>query len=122
MKKLILSLCLLVPGALWAVTPSALVDGKVVFAIAMVRNVPVFNQEEKDRVIETVGGDITPLSSTTLELTIANSGLQFLNYTDYVNCVNSKEYTQDKIDDLKPTELRKILSGIQILIAENNKR
>lgn|SRR3990167_4676223 len=105
-----------------------LTDGIIQFAIATVNGVSVFSNQEKQNVIDGIEayGKVAVIQAVTapsnFEVSVATSGIKFDNYTDYRRCVDEKEYLQDKIDDLKQSEIRKMKPTIDYLQAEIVKR
>lgn len=59
---------------------------------------------------------------TVLEQAIFDSPLKFENFSELMQCINSKTYTNEKILDLKPSVSSKDAVRIQTLQIENNKR
>lgn len=107
----------------FAVTPSALKDGVVVFAMYDVNGEWVFEEERKNEILVfNPNAQVVNLNPTTFEMQVAQSGIKFSNYSDFVRCVENKEYLDDKILDLKPSEYKKKKNSIDTLKIENNKR
>jgi hypothetical protein len=59
---------------------------------------------------------------TQFEILVATCGLKFANRSDYIRCLDDKDYLSDKLDDLKPSEMKGNLVGFSTLKKENNKR
>lgn len=106
-----------------AVTPSRLLDGKPEFAICTIGGEWVFSQARHDAILEEKpSAVVVELTPTTFELQVAHSGLKFKNYSDFVECVESKDHLDNKILDMKPSEAKREKTKIDALKAENNKR
>mgnify|MGYP001590096839 CR=1 FL=1 len=108
---------------------SRLVGDKIEFAIARVKGVTCWTNAEKTKaqddfsafaatspVITTV---LTPSAFVT---SIASSGIQFENYSDFIQSVNDKNHLEDKIDNMKPSESRKNKTTVDFIKMENAKR
>jgi len=99
MKFLFLSALLAVPSACWSIEPesnAAWVDTVIVFREGYV--------------------------PTQFELNLSTSGIKFMNFTDFQKCRDEKDYLEEKIENLKPTETRKLKRSLDYLKAENAKR
>lgn len=127
MKK-ILYLLLLVPFNLHA-TEARLRDGKIEFAVGILDGTVFWTPAEKsdaqaniDTFKSTSTLIIVDLVPTALEQTVADSGIRFFNFSEYYQAINDKIALEDKLADLKPSEVRKKSAEIQAIETENNKR
>ena len=129
MKKYIHIICCLVCSLAYAETPSRLLDGKVQLAFGEVNGQVCWTQSEQEKAI----AHYESMSSTVVftamsyvpdkfEVTLATSGIKFDNFTDYQRARDEKAYLEDKLDDLKPSQNRKMKSSIDFLRKENAKR
>ena len=96
MQILALLVLIFLPSYLFAITPASIVDGKVVFTV----------------ITDTSAVQPTP---TVYEKAIKDSGLKFVNYSEYEACVLSTTTLQDKIDDLKPSDAKRMSPVTQAL-------
>ena len=114
MKKCLFLIQILFFNRAFAVTPSKLVDGKVVFAVGSVSGDYVWTTADFNAIAQSSApGNLTAITPTILEVSISTGGLKFSNYSDFVKCVESNSYLDEKVLDLKPSELKAVNKNIK---------
>ncbi len=129
MKKYILFTLVCFCSLSYAATPSRLIYGKVQFAVSDVNGYLCWTPEERQKAIdhyESMGATVTytvmDFAQTAFEVALASAGIKFENYSDYKNCLENKAYLEDRLDDLRESEKRKLKGSINYLKSENSKR
>ena len=110
LNKFLFGVLVLVLGitALEARAKITWVDGKIVFNGGYDLNNSTFT-----KVVE---------EATEFEILVATCGLKFSSRSDYIRCVDDPEYLSERLDDLKPSEVKGNVNGFAHLKKENNKR
>lgn len=126
MKKLLLFLLCVCSAPLWATT-SRWRDGKVEFIKHRVNGKDCWSIQERDAEVEkynvsnaTFPVVIEDLTPSAFEAAAVN--LYFSNYSEYVNTVSVKGAITDKIDDLPPSQAKKLTATTDFLKAEDAKK
>ncbi len=89
------------PSVLMAITPSALIEGKIVFAISTVGGRAAYTQAQKDALIADQGGAVVNLTPTFYELAVSTNISQWQNYSEFVDLLTSKAALTDRVLDLE---------------------
>ena len=126
MKKIYVILAFLSQNS-FAGIPARLVDGKVQFAAAEVNGMICWTLKQRDDAVAGVSATTGTLSvidyiPTNFEVTLTTSGFKFKNYSDFQLARDDKDYLQDKVDDMPPSDLRKNKLQIDYIKSENAKR
>ena len=135
MKNIIRILLILLISCsnVFSISLSRLVGNQPQFAVATVNDIVAWTEGEKTKLIDnftviTVTDSIKPppivvaIKPNNFEVTVATSGLQFTSYSDFKNSVESKEYLNDKLLDIKPSIKEKMKEPLDYLDKENKKR
>jgi len=111
-----------------AQTPAKLIDGKIFLAITNVNGIDCFTNAEKQAEIDkyNMGSGSFPLtinnySPSNFEVTLATSGVTYSNRSEFLRVRDRKESLSDKIDDLPPSEAKRLKESLDYLRAENAK-
>ena len=104
-------------------------DGKIELAYGEVSGILCWTQQDFDSLTQKFSqfSATSPIVSivydySNFEVSVATSGLNFENYTDYEMSVNDKDYLSNKLDDEKPSIKRKNKAVIDYLDGESKKR
>ncbi len=101
--------------------------GRVEFATATVGGVEVFTEEELSAVsklhhFKKIDTTIVVYSPTAFEKYLAESGIKFEGMSDFRKCVKDKDYLDDKLADMKPSNIRRNKTKIEQIKAKNSQR
>lgn len=110
MKNLIFILAIFTVTAVGAApTPAKLVDGKVKYPVAKLGASYIWEPSEVAAIlVSTPAAPIVVVTPSPLEVALSTSALTFENFSDFDKCRGAESKLGDKLDDLPPSQARKI--------------
>ena len=128
MKFAFCVLTLFIASILHAVE-SRLVGDKIEFANSKVNGVVCWTPAERDKLVmdllifdSTSPLTVDLITPSNFEVSIATSGIRWLNYSDFVSARDDKNHLDDKLDDMPASKAKRNKVTLDYLRSENSKR